>query len=87
MMSDIRKVRNGMSAVGKCLRIFFYTLLWVRLCMGMEKYTPNRARFFVRKKYTTFSTVRIVALRSVNKIFTESYDFAARLFTRTAAAL
>jgi hypothetical protein len=45
--------------------------------MGMEKYTPNRARFFVRKKYTTFSTVRIVALRSVNKIFPASYDFAA----------
>jgi hypothetical protein len=45
--------------------------------MGMEKYTPNRARFFVRKKYITFSTVRIVALWSVNKIFPESYDFAA----------
>jgi hypothetical protein len=45
--------------------------------MVMEKYTPNRARFFVRKKYTTFSTIRIVALRSVNKIFPESYDIAA----------
>jgi hypothetical protein len=54
-----------------------YELLWVKLCMGMEKYTPFRARFFVRKKYTTFSTERIVALRSVNKIFQESYDFAA----------
>jgi hypothetical protein len=31
----------------------------------------------MRKKYTTFSTERIVALPSVNKIFTESYDFAA----------
>jgi hypothetical protein len=47
------------------------------LCMEMEKYTPNRARFFVRKKYATFSTDRIVALRSVSKIFPESYDFAA----------
>jgi hypothetical protein len=47
--------------------------------MGMEKYTPNRARFFLRKKYTTFSTERIVALRSVNKIFPESYDFAASI--------
>jgi hypothetical protein len=28
-------------------------------------------------QYTTFSTERIVALRSVNKIFPESYDFAA----------
>jgi hypothetical protein len=45
--------------------------------MGMEKYTPNRAHFFMRKKYTTFSTVQIVALQSVNKIFPESYDFAA----------
>jgi hypothetical protein len=58
---------------------FFYTLLWARLSMGMEKYTPNRAHFFVRKKLTTFSTERIVALRSVKKIFPESYDFAAML--------
>jgi hypothetical protein len=35
--------------------------------MGKEKYTPNRAHFFVRKKYTTFTTERIVALRSVKK--------------------
>jgi hypothetical protein len=45
--------------------------------MGIEKYTPNRVRFFVCKKYTTFSAERIVALRSINKIFSESYDFAA----------
>jgi hypothetical protein len=31
--------------------------------MAMEKYAPNRARFFVRTKYATFSTERIVALR------------------------
>jgi hypothetical protein len=37
--------------------------------MGMEKYTPNHERFIVRKKYTTFITERIVALRSVNNIF------------------
>jgi hypothetical protein len=41
---------------------------------------PNCARFFVRKKYTTFNTERIVALQSVNKIFPESYDFAAKLY-------
>jgi hypothetical protein len=35
--------------------------------------------FFLRKKYTTFSTEEIVALRSVNKIFPESYDFAAMM--------
>jgi hypothetical protein len=45
--------------------------------MGMEKYTLIHVRFFVRKKYTTFSTVRIIALRSVNKISLESYDIAA----------
>jgi hypothetical protein len=45
--------------------------------MGMKKYTPNRAHFFVRKKYTAVSTERIVTLRSVNKISPESYDFAA----------
>jgi hypothetical protein len=44
--------------------------------MGMEKYTPNCERIFVRKKYTTFSTEQIVALWSANKIFLESYDFA-----------
>jgi hypothetical protein len=42
----------------------------------MEKYIPQT----VRKKYTTFSTERIVALRSVDKIFAESYmyDIAAK---------
>jgi hypothetical protein len=42
--------------------------------MGIEKYTPNRAQ-----KYTTFSAERIIVPRSVNKIFPESYDFAARI--------
>jgi hypothetical protein len=41
--------------------------------MGIEKYTPKT----VHKKYTTFSTERIVALQSVNKSFPDSYDFAA----------
>jgi hypothetical protein len=62
---------------------YFDTLLWGRFSMGMEKYTPNRARFFVCKKYTTFSTKQIVALRSVNKISPKSYDFAARTFYDT----
>jgi hypothetical protein len=39
----------------------------------MEKYTQT-----MRKKYTTFISERIVALRSVIKIFPESYDFAAK---------
>jgi hypothetical protein len=34
---------------------------------------------FVRNKYTTFTYIGIVALRSVYKIFQESHDFAAKL--------
>jgi hypothetical protein len=37
----------------------------------------KKERETVRKKYTTFSTERIVALQSVNNIFPESYDFAS----------
>jgi hypothetical protein len=40
----------------------------------------------VRKKYTTFSTEQIVALRSVNKIFPESYDFTAIDYIEGTAA-
>jgi hypothetical protein len=82
-MPDICKVSDSTKVAGKCLKEFFDTLLWVRLCMGMEKYTPIRAHFFMRKKYTTFSTERIVALPSVNKIFPESYDFAANFTVYT----
>jgi hypothetical protein len=39
--------------------------------MGMEKYTLNRARFFVRKKCTTFST------EQNQQISPKGYDFAA----------
>jgi hypothetical protein len=38
----------------------------------------------VRKKYTTFSTKQIVALRSVNLIFPESYDFAASIVSTSS---
>jgi hypothetical protein len=41
--------------------------------MGMEKIYPKPCA----KKYTTFSTERIVALWCVNEIVQESYDFAA----------
>jgi hypothetical protein len=55
----------------------------------MEKYAQNRTCVLVCKKYTTFSTERIVALRSVNNIFPDSYDFAARLqmVTKTLALI
>jgi hypothetical protein len=42
--------------------------------MGIQECTG----FFVRKKYTTFSTERFVALRSVN-LFQESNNFTASL--------
>jgi hypothetical protein len=51
---------------------YFDTLLLVRLCMGIWRNIPQT----VRKKYTTFSTERIVAIRSVSRISPESYDFA-----------
>ena len=63
------------------LGIFWYLDL-SQVFMEMKKYTPNRASCFMRKKYTTFSTEQIVALRSVNKIFPESYDFGASLTDR-----
>ena len=76
-MLDIFKVSDGTRVEGKCLRnVLIPRLIWIRLYVEMEKHTPNPARFFVRKKYTTFSTGQIVALRSVSKIFPESYDFA-----------
>jgi hypothetical protein len=51
---------------------FVDTLLWSDYVWEWR----NRPQT-VRKKYTTFTTERIVALRSVNKILPESYDFAA----------
>jgi hypothetical protein len=49
-----------------------------RFCIhGNGEIYPKPCAFFVRKKYTTFSAERIVALQSVNNIFLESYDFAA----------
>ena len=43
----------------------------------MEELNPNRAQLFVRNKYTVFTMGGTVALRSVNKIFPESYSSAA----------
>jgi hypothetical protein len=65
------KVSDGTRVVVKVLGILD-TLLWARLSKRMEKHTP--------KPCATFSTERIVALWSVNKIFLESYDFAATNF-------
>ena len=45
----------------------------------MEKLSPNRAQLFLRNKYTVFTMGGTVALRSVNKIFPESYSSAAIL--------
>jgi hypothetical protein len=41
---------------------------WENKCM------QNRPHVFVRPTYSAFSSIRIIALRSVNKIFPESYD-------------
>ena len=42
----------------------------------MDKLSANRA-LFLRNKYTVFTMGSTVALRSVNKIFSESYRLAA----------
>jgi hypothetical protein len=78
MMSDIRKVSDGTSAVGKYLRNFLTP------CFGSDcVWECRNISQTVRKKYTTFSTVRIVALRSVDKIFLESYDITAKCILHT----
>jgi hypothetical protein len=76
-MPDIFKVSDGTKVVVNCLRNIFIPYFWAG-CLGGWRNIPQTVRgFFVRKKYTTFSTERIVDLRSVNSIFPESYDFAA----------
>jgi hypothetical protein len=66
------KVSDGTRVIGKSLRNFCYFALSQVVQGSGEIYRQT-----VRKKYTTFSTEGIVALRSVNKIFPESYDIAA----------
>ena len=81
MMSDICNVIDGMRVVVKCLGYILIPCFGAGCVWGWRStgYTLNRAYFFVRKKYTTFSTERIVALRSLNKIFPESYNFTANV--------
>jgi hypothetical protein len=66
-------VSNGARVVGKCLRNILILCFW-SVCVWKWRNVPKT----VRKKYKTFSTEWIVALRSVNKNFPQSYDFAAR---------
>jgi hypothetical protein len=66
------KVSDGTRVVGKYLGKFLIPCFGSR-CVWEWRNIPQT----VRKKFTTFSTERILALRSVNKIFPESYDFAA----------
>jgi hypothetical protein len=66
------KVSDGTRVVGKCLIDFLIPCFWSG-CVYEWRNIPQ----IVGKKYTTFSIDRIVALRSVIKIFQESYDFAA----------
>jgi hypothetical protein len=66
------KVSDGTRVVGKCLRNFL-----IRCFRSDYVWDWRNIPQTVRKKYTTFTTEQIVALRSVNKIFPESYDFAA----------
>jgi hypothetical protein len=77
MMSDIRKVSGGTSTVGKCLRNFLIP------CFGSDcewewRNKPQTVRVFSCARNIQLLALQIIALWSVNKIFPESYDFAAR---------
>jgi hypothetical protein len=65
----------------KCLGNILIPFFGASCVWGWRNIPPIRARFFVRKKYTTFITQRIVALwyNNVNNIFPESYGFAATI--------
>jgi hypothetical protein len=66
------KVSDSTTVVSKCLRNFLIP------CFESDfVWKWRNIPLTVRKKYTTFSTERIVALRSVTNIFQESNDFAA----------
>jgi hypothetical protein len=57
------KVSDGTRVVGKCLRNFFIPCFGPGYVWELRNIPQT-----VRKKYTTFNTERMVALRSVNKI-------------------
>jgi hypothetical protein len=71
-MSDICKASDGTRALLHCSRYKCLSNILIP-CFG-----EGCVCFFVCKKYTTFSTERIVALQSVDNIFPESYDFATK---------
>jgi hypothetical protein len=55
---------------------FLNAVLFGRFCAEMGKQMQSHPHVFMRNK--SFSSIRIVALWSVNKIFLESYDFTGR---------
>jgi hypothetical protein len=73
--SDICKVSDGMRVVGKCLRNILIPCFGAGYVWGWIN-IPKPCAF--SRAQEIFSTERIVALRSVNKIFPESYDFTAK---------
>jgi hypothetical protein len=67
---NISRVREEMRFNSwKMSEEFFDAFLLGRLCEKMGNKMQNQLHAFVRNKYTTFSSVRIVALRSVNISF------------------
>jgi hypothetical protein len=65
-----------MSFVNKCLEIFFLGQTFLQIAWENWEIIAERPHVFVRNKCTTFSSIRIIALRFVDKIFPESHDFA-----------
>ena len=66
-----------LSNFGEIVGITYLTYLHLTSKI-MEKLTPNRAQLFLPNKHTVFTMGGTVALRSVNKIFPESYSSAAK---------
>jgi hypothetical protein len=72
---DVWSRCKGKSNFVRLVMVIFWYLVFGQVVYGNGEIYPQT----VRKKYTTFSTERIVALRSVNKIFPENYEFSANL--------
>jgi hypothetical protein len=74
MMLDIRKVSDGTSAIGKCLRNFLIPCFGSD-CVWEWRNIPQTVRVFSCARNIQLLAL-YEALRSVNKISPESYDFA-----------
>jgi hypothetical protein len=85
MLSDICQVSDGMRVVGKCLRNILIPCFGSGCVWEWRKMPPNRAHFFVRKNYTTFSTEQLFIthyynLCNVKIIYHVTFQCVSRAF-------